>query len=82
MNDEDEDEDEVTITRCGEAIEVIVRPAIHGTRCAFASRDAAAGVSAVLDHGRAMDLGSKPSLTQMQADTIAAEVRASRSHGR
>jgi prevent-host-death family protein len=72
--------DEVTITRHGKAVAVIVRPDTLRARRASAAFDVAAGISGVLDRGRAANLGSTPSLTRKQADLIAAEVRASRSH--
>lgn len=75
------DGDEVTITRHGKAVAVIVRPDTFRARRATAALDAAAVISGVLDRGRATDLGSSPSLTRKQAAAIAAEVRASRSHG-
>jgi prevent-host-death family protein len=74
--------DEVTITHHGKPVAVIVHPDTLRARRATSALDAAAVISGVIDRGRATDLGSSPLLTRKQAAVIAAEVRASRSHGR
>ncbi len=70
--------EEVTITRHGQPVAVLVRPATLRTRRAERAMTAAATVRDALEAGRATPLSSGPGLSVERAEELLAEVRVAR----
>jgi antitoxin (DNA-binding transcriptional repressor) of toxin-antitoxin stability system len=73
------DGEEVTITRHGKAVAVVVRPDTLRVRRAGAALSQAAEVHDFIENSKKKRLGSRPSLSEAQAEELIASVRAGRS---
>ncbi len=74
--------DEITITRHGVPVAVVVRPDTLRTRRAERAMTLAASIDDLLAQGRRTALADAPGLSAERAETLLADVRASRSHRR
>ena len=71
--------EEVTLTRYGRPVAVLVRPDILASRSATSIADPAQVIDYALSKGRESDLRNLGGLSVERAETLVAEVRASRS---
>ncbi len=70
--------EEITLTRHGVAVAVVVRPDVLGVRRADVLIGLSLDVKNVIEQGRRTAMSSKPTLTVAQAESLVAEVKASR----
>ncbi|HUP69766.1 MAG TPA: type II toxin-antitoxin system prevent-host-death family antitoxin [Acidimicrobiales bacterium] len=71
--------EEVTLTRHGRPVAVVVRPDTLRARRADEAMAGAEQIRDLLAQGKKRRLRSRPTISQEQAETLVAEVRASRS---